>query len=217
MSARCNRDPSVVAERLGHLHDPHMAPLTAFVERLRVQRGGGQSVPWFDPSDAGVAAKVLLLFEAPGPLAVGSDSPRPHAKGSGIISCHNNDGSAATVHDLRLLAGLADENGSALCLHWNIVPWYVGDGSKIRPVSDDDLIEAQAALRALLRLLPDLKVVVLAGQAAQRGWARLVLRDTPGLPTVPCLHTSPRVTNTQPEAKDRILRALTLARLLAEA
>jgi hypothetical protein len=124
------------------------------VKRLRVQRGGGESVPWFDPDDAGVDARVLLLLEAPGAPSVGSGSPRPAAKRSGIISSHNNDSTAATAHTLRMEAGLATENGSDMCPHWNVVPWYVGDGTKIRPVGDPDLIEAQPALREVLSLLP---------------------------------------------------------------
>ena len=108
---------------------PHMAPLTAFVKRLRTQRGG-ESVPSSDLSDAGVAAKVLLLFEALGPLAVGSDSPRPHAKGSGIMSRHNSGGTAATTHELRFQAGLAAEDGSGVCLHGNIVPGTSGTAAR---------------------------------------------------------------------------------------
>ncbi len=77
MPARALRDPEQVRARLGRLREPHVAPLTDFVERLRASRGRGEAVPWFDPADAGVHARVLLLYEAPGARAVGPGSPRP--------------------------------------------------------------------------------------------------------------------------------------------
>ena len=45
---------------------------------------------------------------------------------------------------------------------WNIVPWYVGTDTKIRPVGGDDLQAAAPHLAALIALLPDLRVVVSA-------------------------------------------------------
>src|SRR6266576_3730850 len=71
LEPRTNRFQSEVERKLRHLHDPRVAPLTKFVEALSLKRGELRSVPWFDPNDAGVEAKILLLFEAPGPRAVG--------------------------------------------------------------------------------------------------------------------------------------------------
>jgi hypothetical protein len=39
---------------------------------------------------------------------------------------------------------------------WNVVPWYVGDGSKIRPVRPSDIQQALPDLQALLGLLTSL-------------------------------------------------------------
>jgi hypothetical protein len=64
---------------------PHIAPLTDFVRRLRAERGG--AVPWFDPTEAGADARILLLFENPGRRA-------DAAQGSGFISADNDDKSA---------------------------------------------------------------------------------------------------------------------------
>jgi len=72
-----NRDPR---HRLDGLEDPHIAPLTEYVRRLRKQRGGGESVPWIDPDDGGVHARVLLLLEAPGARAMGAGT-RPQSRG----------------------------------------------------------------------------------------------------------------------------------------
>src|SRR5437868_1810926 len=96
-ASRTNRDPAEVARKRSLLHEPHVAPLTAFVERLRARHGGGDSVPWFDPTEAGVNARILALLEAPGPKATGTEGPRPKSKGSGFISCDNDDPTADHV------------------------------------------------------------------------------------------------------------------------
>ncbi len=58
--ARSLADPAAVQARLARLREPHIAPLTDFVMR-RARRGGGEAVPWFDPADADVEARALLL------------------------------------------------------------------------------------------------------------------------------------------------------------
>jgi hypothetical protein len=116
-------------------------------------------VPHFDPTDAGVGARVLLLLEAPGPMTNASN-PRP---GSGFISADNDDQTAENVWLARTDAGLLDGT-----VHWNIVPWYLGPASK-KP-SADELAQGSIELRGLLPLLPVLQVVVLSGRFAQKGW-----------------------------------------------
>lgn len=59
------------------LDEPHIVPLTDFVRGLRAERG--DVVPWFDPTEAGAEARILLLFENPGRRA-------DAAQGSGFIS-----------------------------------------------------------------------------------------------------------------------------------
>ena len=55
-----------IQERLAQLHEPHIAPLTRFVEELRAENPD-YLMPYFDPWDAGVDAEVLFLLEAPIP------------------------------------------------------------------------------------------------------------------------------------------------------
>jgi hypothetical protein len=52
---RANRDPRELERKVALLGEPHVAPLTAFVERLRAERGG-EAVPWFDPTEASIWA-----------------------------------------------------------------------------------------------------------------------------------------------------------------
>jgi hypothetical protein len=93
--------------------------LSGRVARIRLTRGGGNSVPWFDPGSGGREAEVLLLFEAPGARAGGAGPIRPNRPGSGFISPDNNDDSAAAVFWLKSESGLPRDR----VLHWNIVPW----------------------------------------------------------------------------------------------
>ena len=105
-SSQTNRDPAEVARKVALLHEPHIAPLTAFVVQLRDQHGGGESVPWFDPTEAGIDARILALLEAPGAKATGAAGPRPKAKGSGFISADNKDPTADHVWHLLRDSGI---------------------------------------------------------------------------------------------------------------
>src|SRR5207244_3223510 len=62
--------PVARAARHAELHERHIAPLTAFVDALRVEMGSHYQIPYFDPHDGGIAAEVLYLLEAPGAKAV---------------------------------------------------------------------------------------------------------------------------------------------------
>jgi hypothetical protein len=119
----------------------------------------GVYLPHFDPAEAGVDARCLLLMEAPGPMT-NSNAGLP---GSGFISADNDDPTAANVWTARDAAGLHDG-----VLHWNIVPWYLGVAS--RKPSKAELTAGGQAARELLSLLPRVSVVILAGEYAQRGW-----------------------------------------------
>ena len=78
--------------RQAELRDPHIAPLTAFVDRVRAAMGSDYEIPYFDPWDGGTAAEVLYLLEAPGSKAVLS----------GFVSRNNPDESAKTFFELNV-------------------------------------------------------------------------------------------------------------------
>jgi hypothetical protein len=77
-------DYGVRERRAGMLHLPHIKPLTKFAMQLEDEGMGRVKVPKFDPLDAGIDARVLFLFEKPGPRTVGQN-------GSGFISRNNDD------------------------------------------------------------------------------------------------------------------------------
>jgi uracil-DNA glycosylase len=145
---RTNRDPKEIERKIALLHEPHAAPLTEFVERLRESRPDA-AVPYFDPTEAGVEARILLLLEAPGPRAALD-------KGSGFVSPDNNDQSAQNIWTLLGEAGV--DRGTEV-VTWNVVPWYIGDGTRIRAVRSSDLDHAGDATMELLSLLPDVRAL----------------------------------------------------------
>jgi uracil-DNA glycosylase len=135
------------------LNEPHVAPLTAFVKRVRQDTGRGDDIPFFDPLDGGINARALFVFEAPGPKAVES----------GFVSRNNPDESAKNFFLACENAQLRREDTVA----WNVVPWYIGDGTKVRPAAKTDIVAGIPYLLDLLGMLPRLGAVVLAGGKAQ--------------------------------------------------
>ncbi len=199
---RTNRDPAELDRKMSLLWRASIAPLTEHVERLRDARGADR-VPYFDPTEAGVRAPILLLLEAPGAKATRERG------GSGFVSPDNNDGTAQNMWELLREAGY-DRRRDVVT--WNVVPWYIGSDRKIRPAESDDLIEARPYLDELLELLTELRVVVLIGKHAARGWSRLEI----DVPTVDCPHPSPQNLNSRPHFRPLILDALREAKRTAD-
>jgi hypothetical protein len=141
--------------KLRLLDAPHMQRLTVLAKRIASERGA--DVPLFDPASGGVGSRVLLLLESPGPASAGSNS------GSGLISVDNNDQTAANSFRGMAEAGLPRR----ATINWNIVPWYL---SSVRRPSAAEIGEALPYLIAVLNELTELRIVVLLGAAAQRGW-----------------------------------------------
>jgi hypothetical protein len=181
-------DASVPAARRAALSQPHKAPLVAFVEHLRGRCGQGRRVPDFDPLDGGVHAECLFLLEAPGGRAVAS----------GFVSRDNPDETAKNFFLLNEEAGLTRAN----TVIWNVVPWYVGTGSRIRAATRADIAAAAPFLDEFLGLLPRLRVVVLSWEEvpARESVARRRLRAVRDLCVSP---SKPDVTERAPGASIR--------------
>lgn len=125
---RAFKDPAVLEQRLTRLDEPHVAALNGWVRDLRARLGPSAIVPWFDPAD-GDAASILWLLEAPGPRATRERG------GSGIVSCNNNDGTAENMWRTRVEAGVSRHH----VVHWNVVPYYLGSATNIRPWKSSDV------------------------------------------------------------------------------
>jgi len=181
--------------RMKQLHEPHIAPLTVFVEKLRCEKGAGYEIPNFDPWDGGTAAEVLFLFEAPG----------PQAKGSGFISRNNPDPSANNFFEFNRQIGICRKR----TISWNIVPWYIGidGGSRIRPATSEDIETGVLSLNSLLDLLPKLRGIALFGKKAQRGSSH-IKKLRPHVRQFEAPHPSLQAINSNPANKIKILNML---------
>lgn len=195
---RSNREPAEVARKVELLGESHVGPLTDLVAHIREERGHDR-VPDFDPTEAGINAPILLLLEAPGPKATRERG------GSGFISPDNDDGTAENMWNLLREAQIDRQHH---VVTWNIVPWYIGSSTKIRPAESTDLLEGRVYTEQLLSLLLDLQVVVLLGKQAVFGWSRLNF----DLPAIEAPHPSPQNLNPRPKQRQRLLNALVEAR-----
>ncbi len=189
-TARLLGNPEARESRLSQLREPHVLSLTEFVEELRVEAGPDACIPYFDPWDGGVDAKVLLLLEAPGPRAVRS----------GFVSRNNPDETAKNFFELSARAGL-DRKSTVI---WNVVPWYIGAGTRIRAATPADLQAGLLPLPRLLGLLPKLRVVVLVGRKAERASLEIT-RARPELTLLACPHPSPMYVNRAAGNREKIL------------
>lgn len=170
---------------------PHMAALTHFAADLRLRCRN--EVPDFDPADGGTRARILFLFEKPGPMTSAAKAGRV---GSGFISRDNDDPTAeATFHFMRA-AGLPREQ----TLIWNVVPGWNGT----RKVTPAELKDGVGEVRNLMALLPLVEVVVLVGRQAAR--AETLLSAT-GVAILHSFHPSPLVRASRPDQWADIPRA----------
>jgi uracil-DNA glycosylase len=175
--------------RLEMLSLPHVKPLSDYLAAVRSALGSEYPIPNFDPFDGGVNARILFLLEAPGPKAAGTKIS------SGFVSSNNPDPTARNLWHLIHDAGIPRSE----TLIWNIVPWYVGTGKRIRPVNAADIRLALPYLKELLGLLPQLQLIVLVGRKAQS--AEPQIRHLTALPIKHTYHMSGQVFNISPEKK----------------
>ena len=189
--------PDALDSRLQQIEERHVAPLTAFVRRLRIKAGGDASIPFFDPWDGGTEAEILFLLEAPG----------PKARNSGFISRNNPDETAKNFFELLNEAGIPRRRS----LLWNVVPWYLGTGKKIRPANASDIVSGIESLDELLGLLPRLRGIVLVGSKAQKAEGHLK-QLRPSLFILACPHPSPMFINRRPENRQVLRNRLRIVR-----
>ena len=162
------------------LNQSHIAPLTAYVEELRKREWG--EVPYFDPMDAGINAKVLFLFEKPGPMT--SNNPKSKKAGSGFISRNNDDLTAKATFNFMERAHIPRD----ATVIWNVIPGWNG---KIK-FSAEERHRGAACVAELTTLLPALRAVIFVGATAAKAKPAL---EGKGLFLLSSDHPSPRVKN----------------------
>jgi uracil-DNA glycosylase len=167
-----------------------MDNLRKFVNKIRKENGLTKEVPDFDPLNGNANARILFVLEAPGAKAVKT----------GYISFDNPDQSARNFRD-QLHKAEIDRGEIAI---WNIVPWYLGDGNRIKAACVSDVLKGLNYLYELIKILKKLEFIVLVGGAARR--AHTFLSHKVNIRILGCHHPSPKVVNNNPSmAEENIL------------
>jgi uracil-DNA glycosylase len=183
-----------IDERVAGLTRPHVAHLEAL---RKIWSASGRRIPHFDPADGGDQARLLVLLETPGP----GDAPVR------FVSRDNPTGTARNLGRFLDEAQLARED----MVLWNAVPWIVhAPGARNRPLRRAEIAEGRAMLPTLLRHLPKLRAILLAGRVAGEAH-EVVSRERPDVTVVTMPHPSPTYVCTSPEVASRIRAAMSEA------
>lgn len=166
------------------------------VHQIRVDRNLMREVPGFDPENGNEQAKYLFLLEAPGPKALQT----------GRISFDNPDPSAKNLREQLKEAGILRKDIAL----WNVVPWYLGNGTTIRRASGEDIRAGVEYLRPLLSDMPNLCCIFLVGGAARR--AHMLLSRITTARIVTCHHSSARVIIANSKAAKENIEVLSFVR-----
>ncbi|MGF6637026.1 uracil-DNA glycosylase [Paraburkholderia sp. MM6662-R1] len=169
--------PEAVAHRRMMLDEPHISPLTSYVETLRAKHPTWEFQD-FDPADGGIEADMLFLLEKPGPMT----SRTGKRQGSGFISRNNDDPTAEATFCFMAEANI-DRRRTVI---WNIIPGWNGTIK----VSSAECREGLDELKNLVALLPRLETVVLVGRKANN--AEVFVKSL-GLRVFTSAHPSPKV------------------------
>jgi uracil-DNA glycosylase len=155
-------------DKLRRIDAPAVAPLNALVRAWRSTEAAN-SIPWFDPDDSGIHARLLLLVESPAPRTVS-------ANGSGFCSLDNPDRSNQRLTKLLREKGISRSD----CVKWNMVPCALRDEvGRPRPPRRRDLDLAAPRLREVLDLTRNLDVVLTLGSASLSGYMLAVTAEPP--------------------------------------
>ena len=157
--ARALRDEAYRNDQWANRYTGRVAAVNRFIDELGAGRDVGHP-PYIPPICGGADALALSISRDPGPKAGG-------IKGSGFLSIENDDPSAERMAQFLRAADI--DYGQVL--PWNAYPWYINSDPTAGQLS-----AGVEPLRNLIGLMPRLRVVILHGAAAAKGW-KLFLRE----------------------------------------
>ena len=179
-------DPEFRDDQLNRIREPQVAAINALCDQLMMELPGF-SVPYIAPHYGASTAVILALSSNPGPQAGG-------AKGSGMLSRENNDGSAARMGDIYETVGLTD----AQIVPWNAYPWHVHE-THPNGLPNNLIDDGLDVLKRVLDLHPNIRSIVAHGGDAHRSVNQFMKKmrfgdyaDARGLKTWNTRHTSNR-------------------------
>ena len=156
-----------------------MQTLDDFIKHLR-KKHHPEFVPDFDPNDGGENARMLFLFEKPGPM---TDSKNG---GSGFISQDNNDKTAEATKKFLRKAGICRKD----IVLWNCISAWNGT----REITPKEKKEVKTEILQLLKILKKVSSIVFVGNEAKRHYKHLDKHlDSHGYEVTFSNHPSPLV------------------------
>ena len=159
------RDDAFRAEQHRGIRLPHIAKFNDLVDELRAERGGVQ-MPYIAPLYGGTEARVLSVFQDPGPKT-------DEIHGSGMLCVENDDPAAQYMSELLAGAGIPP----AELIPWNAYPWYIHERGTTTKLTAAHLEAGVEPMRRVIELMePRLRVVMLHSGAAHNVWDRLAKR-----------------------------------------
>jgi hypothetical protein len=169
--ARRMKEAAFREEQWRRRYDDHIASINRLVDDLNTDPVR-EGAPYVAPLYGGVNARLLTVLRDPGPKTQSSQG------GSGFICLENDDPTA------EFMCRLIDDSHISCqdVVPWNAHPWYINSAPKAA-----QLEAGIEPLLSLIRLLPNLRVVMLHGGSAHDCWRRLN-RRVPNLDSSLNLH-----------------------------
>ncbi|CAD5731921.1 Uracil DNA glycosylase superfamily [Escherichia coli] len=144
------KNKEITRQRYESLYLPHIAPLTRWVQSYKKN---GTDMPWFDPADGGINARILILLQSP---AKSELSPR-------FVSQDNPGPSQQNLNRFLKQAKIKRQN----IIIWNTIPWLMPTNTKIIPTREN-INKGLNIIKSLMPLLKNLRVILLAGSVASK-------------------------------------------------
>ena len=189
------RNPKIINQRCRGLYLPHVAPLTMRVQHYHEK---GVDMPWVDPADGGIYARILILLESP---ARSELTPR-------FVSLDNPCPSQQNLSRFLKQARIKRKD----IIIWNTMPWITPSGRKISPTKEN-INKGLAIIQSLMPLLKDITVVVLAGSVASQT-RKFFEKEYPHMALLSMPHPSPLSLCRSPFVAEKIKTTLHQAYLL---
>ncbi|EFJ1749927.1 uracil-DNA glycosylase [Escherichia coli] len=189
------KNKEITRQRYESLYLPHIAPLTRWVQSYKKN---GTDMPWFDPADGGINARILILLQSP---AKSELSPR-------FVSQDNPGPSQQNLNRFLKQAKIKRQN----IIIWNAIPWLMPTNTKIIPTREN-INKGLNIIKSLMPLLKNVRVILLAGSVASK--TRIFFeKEYPHIVLLNMPHPSPLSLCRSPDISTKIKDTLQQAYLL---
>jgi uracil-DNA glycosylase len=161
-----------------------------------------KSMPYFDPLDGGIEARVLILLESPT-----RSGPYPR-----FASRDNRSPTQVNLNQCLEQSGLTRKES----VLWNAYPWLPDKFGAHRTLPIASITKGMLALTSVLKMLPNIEVAVLAGSLARKA-SSMICRYISCIEIIETFNPSPKSLSVDRSRRDHIIDALKSAKLLLDA